>query len=189
MSANEQARWDAVYRKFQGQPLPAPDPLLLQFTPPPPETDAETRALDLAAGQGQNALWLAGQGYVVDVMDVSRVGLERGRAEAERRGLRSLNFFQIDLDHATLEANLYRLVCVFRYLKRDLFSQIRASVAPGGRVIYQTFNTEYLRTRYDANPDHLLHPGELGGYFADWKILYQSDDEHISQLVALKPEF
>lgn len=38
------------------------------------------RALDLAAGEGRNALWLAGFGWRVTAVDFSLVGLDKGRA-------------------------------------------------------------------------------------------------------------
>jgi SAM-dependent methyltransferase len=45
------------------------------------------RALDLAAGEGRNALWLAGQGWHVTAVDFSLVGLGKGR-EIESRHAR-----------------------------------------------------------------------------------------------------
>lgn len=45
------------------------------------------RALDLAAGEGRNALWLAQRGWQVTAVDFSRVGLDKGRALAARHGL------------------------------------------------------------------------------------------------------
>jgi len=43
------------------------------------------RAVDLAAGEGRNALWLAGRGWRVTAVDFSRVALEKGRALEERQ--------------------------------------------------------------------------------------------------------
>ncbi|MGZ4448001.1 class I SAM-dependent methyltransferase [Oryzihumus sp.] len=37
------------------------------------------RAVDLAAGEGRNAIWLAQQGWSVTAVDFSAVGLEKGR--------------------------------------------------------------------------------------------------------------
>ncbi len=42
------------------------------------------RALDLAAGEGRNALWLAEQGWQVSAVDFSLAGLDKGRALQER---------------------------------------------------------------------------------------------------------
>ena len=45
------------------------------------------RALDLAAGEGRNALWLARRGWQVTAVDFSSEGLRTGRSLQERAGL------------------------------------------------------------------------------------------------------
>ena len=45
------------------------------------------RALDLGAGEGRNAVWLAEQGWQVTAVDYSRVGIDKGRALAAQRGV------------------------------------------------------------------------------------------------------
>ena len=187
MTAHDRLHWDSVYReRIDGGSYPDPDPLLFQFTPPLRAGDTAT-ALDVAAGLGQNGLWLAAQGYVVDLVDCSRVALLHAKAEATRRDLRSANLLQRDLDGAAFEPQSYDLVCVFRFLSRDLMAPIRAAVRPGGRVIYQTFNTRFQEIKPGTNPHYLLGIGELSGFFGDWKLLHNSEPKHISQIVAVKP--
>jgi len=41
------------------------------------------RALDLAAGEGRNAIWLARQGWQVTAVDFASAGLDKGRTIAE----------------------------------------------------------------------------------------------------------
>lgn len=187
MSAEDRTRWNEVYRDNSVEGYPPPDPLLFEFTPPVMD-DREYRALDLASGVGQNGLWLAEQGYIVDLMDISRVGLLRAQTELGERDVHNVNLLPVDLDDYELEANRYDLVCVFRYLKRDLFTQIRRTICPGGRVIYVTFNKRYREVVPGFNSAFLLEIGELGGYFADWKILHHWEETHISRIVAIKPE-
>lgn len=45
---------------------------------------APGRAVDLAAGEGRNAIWLAEQGWQVTAVDFSLVGLDKGRETLER---------------------------------------------------------------------------------------------------------
>lgn len=45
------------------------------------------RAVDLAAGEGRNAIWLAQQGWQVDALDFSQVAVDRCAALAERAGV------------------------------------------------------------------------------------------------------
>lgn len=185
MSTQDRAKWDDRYHQRTGD-YPAPDPLLLLYTPPLlPKQKA--RALDLACGLGQNGLWLAQQGYTVDMMDISRVALRQAQAEINRRQLRHINLLQTDLDDTDFDEGLYDVVCVFRYLNRDLFPQIRACVAEGGRIIYETFNTRHQSDSALFNPAYLLDIEELPLHFEGWQILHQCDEENISQLVAVKP--
>ena len=64
---------------------------------------------------------------------------------------------------------------------------MRASVVPGGRVIYETFNVLYLDIVPEFNQEFLLGLGELEKLFDGWDILFQEEDDHISQIVARKP--
>lgn len=187
MSIEDRLRWDAIYAARNGQPYPPPEPLLFEYTPPLTE-DREYRALELAAGLAQNSLWLAQQGYIVDVMEISRVALQRVQAEMANRGLRNLNLMQTDLDTITLPDDYYDIVCVTRFLKRELFPLLKATTRPGGRVIYETFHTGYLQAVPGFNPAFLLQPGELLTFFADWDILFEMETDHSAQVVARKPE-
>jgi tellurite methyltransferase len=186
MSGTERVRWDTAYHELAEAAFPPTSPFLLEFAPPL-FLDREYRACDVASGMGQNGLWLAAQGYLVDLIDISRVALLRAQAEASRRGLHHLNLLPHDLEQNPLPEASYDLVCVFRYLQRDLFTPLRKSVVPGGRIIYETFNKRYLAQAADFNPVYCLELGELYGYFADWQVLHHSEDGHLSRIVALKP--
>lgn len=186
MTLHDRRRWDNTYRSRVSEPFPVPDPLLFPYVPAV-DPARGLRALDLAGGVGQNALWLAAQGYTVDLMDISRVALRRAQEEMGRRHLRNLNVLQVDLDHALISADTYDVVTVFRYLNRDLFPVLRTCVRPGGRIVYETFNSRVLSQRPDMNREYLLEPGELAGVFADWKRLYHVDGRSSTQLVAMRP--
>ena len=45
------------------------------------------RALDLAAGEGRNAIWLAQRGWTVTAVDFSQVGLDKGKQLADHAGV------------------------------------------------------------------------------------------------------
>jgi tellurite methyltransferase len=186
MAAQDRVRWDQVYKDRTDDPYPPPDPLLFEFTPPVLDGE-EHRALDVACGVGQNGLWLSAQGYLVDMVDVSRIALLRAQEVMTEREIRSVNLYQADLDTYEFPAETYHLVCVFRYLKRDMFPHLRQCVRPGGRIFYETFNRGYLDIVPGFNPAFLLEVGELAGYFADWKILHNINSRHTSSIVAVKP--
>ena len=186
MASEDRVRWDTIFRDRAKQPYPAPDPILLEQIAPVLDTDPAPRALDLAAGLGQNGIWLAEQGYQVDIMDISRVALERARQEMIVRNLRNINLLPIDIDSLELEQNAYNVVCVFRYLKRSTFSLLKLATRRGGRIIYETFNTRYLEQVPQFNKTFLLQDGELRRIFSDWDITLHEEDTHISRIVATK---
>jgi tellurite methyltransferase len=193
VSARDRVRWDEAYLARLNAPYPAPDPLLLLYTSPVAAGAGRT-ALDLAAGFGQNGLWLAEQGYVTDLVDISRVALQRAREEATRRGIRTINLMQVDTDDMVdaqsatrLDRESYDLVAVFRFLVRPLFGQLRDAIRPGGRIIYETFNCAYAAQVPPSDPAHLLEAGELRGYFEGWQVLLDQTRGPSSQFVAIKP--
>ncbi|MGZ8742499.1 MAG: class I SAM-dependent methyltransferase [Nocardioides sp.] len=62
------------------------------------------RALDLAAGEGRNALWLAERGWAVTAVDFSLVGLDKGRRiEAEHPHGRDLHIEWVHADVLSFE--------------------------------------------------------------------------------------
>lgn len=185
MSARDRAKWNAAYQAKAGAPYPHPDLLLLDYTPAAHRRDA--RALDLAGGRGQNGLWLASQGYTVDIMDISRVALDEALAVMTERKLRNVNLLAVDLDDFTLPPETYDVVCVFRFLDRRLFGDIANTVVSGGRIIYESFTLAYLNENPDFNPEFCLLDDELANVFEGWRIVLNTTDGSIAQFVARKP--
>jgi SAM-dependent methyltransferase len=79
----EAAEWDARYADSERVWSLGPNQFVeaaLGDLPP-------GRAVDLAAGEGRNAVWLASRGWEVTAVDFSHVALERGRATAPESGV------------------------------------------------------------------------------------------------------
>lgn len=184
MTDSDRARWDRRYADPSTRLGRAEHPLLAQYALPAPPG---ARALELACGLGQTALWLAEHGYTVHAIDISLTALRRARAEQVRRGVRGVTFIAADLDTFPLPRTTYDLVVVFRFLDRRLFPAIRACVRPGGLVIYETLNIRQRERMSTTCPEHMLQLGELPGYFAGWELLLARDEAHTSALVARKP--
>lgn len=129
-------------------------------------------ALDLAMGEGRNAIYLASRGYDVDGVDVNAEAVARVRAAARRLGA-PIRAVVGNVEDGTyiLPIETYDLIVVFHYLHRPLFNDIRDGLKPGGAVVYQTFTTEQPHFGRPADPAHLLRPGELKDVFADWETL------------------
>ncbi|MGW2832682.1 class I SAM-dependent methyltransferase [Streptomyces sp. NPDC001286] len=69
------------------------------------------RAVDLAAGEGRNAVWLAERGWEVDAVDFSGVALEKAERLAAGRGVR-LRTVRADLTGWTAPPATYGLALI-----------------------------------------------------------------------------
>jgi SAM-dependent methyltransferase len=85
------------------------------------------RALDLGAGEGRNAVWLAERGWRVTAVDFSAVALDKGRGLAQARGV-GVDWVLEDLRGYRPELVAYDLVLV-AYLQ--LLPAERAAVLRG----------------------------------------------------------
>ncbi len=148
------------------------------------------RALDLAMGEGRNALFAASLGYDVLGVDISEVGVQRANELAQERGL-SLKGEVADLDDWTILENTFDLVMCFYFLDRKLFEPIRKSLRPGGLVIFETFNQDHLKYT-DFKPEWVLDHNELIKEFYNYRILHyretDEDEKGASSILARKPE-
>ena len=100
---------------------------------------APGRALDLACGEGQNAIWLAALGWRVEGVDYSPVAIAKARARAERDGVAAV-FREADLVEYEPERETYDLVLLL-YLHlpaeehRLVLRRAAGAVAPGGTLV------------------------------------------------------
>lgn len=130
------------------------------------------RALDVAAGEGRHAIWLAQRGWEVTAIDFSAVGLAKGEAEARRRGLEIT--WVVD-DVTTWEPpHDYELVLVsFMHVTADVFSTLREYVAPGGHLLVVGHARRNLTEGVGGpqDPAMLLDPDQLRAAAGDLTVL------------------
>ncbi len=159
------------------------------------------RALDVAMGEGRHALYLAAQGFRVTGIDRDAAAVARARAKAGDRGL-SIDARVADLEREgrdLVEPGAFSLVVNFHYLQRDLIPRLRAALAPGGWILFETFTSDHprvSRTGRPSNPDFLLRRGELRTCFEDLSVVeYEEgvfptrdgDRQAVARLAAFKP--
>ena len=97
------------------------------------------RALDLACGEGRNAIWLAERGWKVSAVDFSDVALERGARLAAGRGV-GVEWLCEDLTQWEPPLGAFELVLI-SYLqvpgddRREVLARAAAALAPGGELL------------------------------------------------------
>ncbi len=101
---------------------------------------APGRALDLAGGEGRNAIWLASAGWDVELVEFSPVALDKARQLADHAGV-ELTLTEADLaeaDGSALELADLVLVIYLQLPPQDSrrVHQLAASLtAPGGTLL------------------------------------------------------
>jgi len=126
------------------------------------------KALDIAAGNGRNAIYLAGKGFSVDAVDISEIGL----AEFASRHP-EINAVCADLDQFEIAAARYDLIVNVKFLNRRLFPYIQEGLKAGGIVIFQTLlESQKVESKPGHCRDYLLRKNELLHAFLGLRILY-----------------
>lgn len=148
--------WDERYRSarriWSGDPNPQ---LVTEVTGRPPG-----RALDVGAGEGADAIWLARQGWAVVAADISGVALERAAqhardtapAEADR-----IEWRQVDLLASPPEPDSFDLVSAqFMQMPPEprtrLFTALITSVRAGGTLLVVGHHPSDLTTGVPRPP-------------------------------------
>jgi SAM-dependent methyltransferase len=91
-------------------------------------------ALDLAAGLGRHALWLADRGWQVSAVDVSEVAIGKLSEAAGQLNVK-INLFAVDAAEYDFEPSAFDLIVLFYHLDRGLFPKIVSALKPGGLFV------------------------------------------------------
>jgi SAM-dependent methyltransferase len=125
------------------------------------------RAIDIGAGEGRNALWLAEQGWEVTAVDFSNVAIDKGRQIAEHRGL-DLDWVVADLRDYVPPERSFDLVIEFYIqlaspLREEIWRRAAAAVAPGGTLLVVGHDLANLEHGYGGpqNPIALFTPDDV----------------------------
>ncbi|WP_433728791.1 class I SAM-dependent methyltransferase [Nocardia sp. CA-129566] len=140
---------------------------------PDGEAPGLPRALDLACGEGRNALWLATHGWHVHAVDYSQVGIDKGRTIATRlsRSVRNRISWQCadvtDLDAAGITGPYELVLMVFLHLsaeyRRPLVHRLPDLLAPGGTLLVLGHDSTNLTDGFGGpkDPSVLFTPSDI----------------------------
>src|SRR2546422_7972676 len=158
--------WDERYRRGEQAPK-EPTPLLRSAV----EHLSPGRALDLACGTGRHSIFLTERAWNVTAVDSSRIAIAILQQRASESGIAiDARVAELELSEVQIQPDVYDLICVFYYLQRDLFPEIRVGVKPGGSVVAAIHLNDGKPEARPSNPAFLLGRGELREFFRDWEI-------------------
>jgi SAM-dependent methyltransferase len=155
--------WDARHAAHDPIESADADPTLVEVA----ATLTHGAALDLGAGDGRNAVWLAAHGWRVTAVDFSAVALDRGRGLATKLGV-GVDWRREDLLAWTPPAASFDLVVLaFIHLpegeRRRVYASAGDAVAPGGTLLVVGHDRSNLRDGAGGprDPDVLFTPGDI----------------------------
>lgn len=130
MTDDRRARWNARYAEDNEVWRTEPDATIVSIVrgwPP-------GRALDLAAGEGRHAIWLADRGWQVTAVDYSSTGIANARAAA---GNRDIGWVVADVTQwEPPGGTAYDLIVIaFLHIPDAVFDRVAAWLAPGGALV------------------------------------------------------
>jgi cyclopropane fatty-acyl-phospholipid synthase-like methyltransferase len=144
--------YDETYGRVKGFFGNEPNEILKQYYG---ELDSTRPVLDIGAGQGRNALYLARKGYTVDAIDPSRVAIETIANIAEQENL-PLSVSQCGFETFVPQTDFYSGILIFgimQILKWEeidlLVKNIETWTSAGSLVFVTAFTTadpSYERT-------------------------------------------
>ena len=148
------------------------------------------KALDIGAGNGRHSIFLAEQGFSVDAIDISDIGLAKFAGRHPK-----IHAVCADLDTFEIPRNRYDLIVNIKYLNRRLFPYINEGLKAGGILIFETFLESGEDTEnQSACRDYLLRKNELLHAFLSLRILNyqegnkteQNETGQVASLVGIK---
>ena len=165
---SDQERWDKRYRARKFVLGEEPNLFLRRYI----RHLSRGKALDIAAGEGRNAVFLAQKGFEVDAVDISPLGLAKAKRLAKQAGVK-IHPCLADLDRFLIPAEQYDLISDFYFLSRRLIPKIRKGLRKGGKVIFETYLIDQrdLGTGGPRDPKYFLKHNELLRLFKGFRIL------------------
>lgn len=115
------------------------------------------RGLDLACGEGRNAVWLAESGWTMKGVDFSQVALDKAQKLAADRGV-NVDWEEADVLQYTPESNAYDLVLViYLHLQWEQIAQVlreaETALKSGGTFLLVGHDRTNLDSGYGGPPD------------------------------------
>ena len=125
------------------------------------------RALDLGAGEGRNAIWLAERGWRVTAVDFSGIALQKARRLADARGV-EVNWIEADLrSYSPARAAFDLVVLVYIHLpveeRRAVVRRAGDAVAAGGTLLVIGHDRSNIEEGYGGpqDPTILFSPDDI----------------------------
>jgi tellurite methyltransferase len=141
------------------------------------------KVLDIGGGEGRNALYFATKGFDVEVIDLSKAGLDKIEAKAKELNL-SIKVRVADITETGIDSTYDLIISsfMFHHLSKDealtLVQQMKEHVAPRGYIIISAFTKKSEFFENDPTTDR-YYPAlnEIKTLYNDWNIVQYDEEE------------
>ncbi len=155
----DKERWNEKYATL---PISLkPSPLLTEHID---EIGGES-VLDIAAGMGRHAGYLANLGFKVDAIEFSDTAISR------LSSIPGVRVIESDLDEIDDFPKSYDAILCFNYLNRRLFPIIKERLLPGAILLFETFVDDERNEGAPGKKEYLLEKNELLKVFGELYII------------------
>lgn len=165
--------WDKRYKEGFYDGASDPHELLKRFWHAMPGG----RVIDIAMGNGRDAIFLADKGFDVCGIEQSMEAIKIARQSAKK----NLSIICGDAGFLPFKQDTAEGILVFYFLLRNTMADIISILKKGGVLVYETFLKRQNDIDRRRNPDFLLDDGELISYFRGFEILFYEETISISE--------
>jgi SAM-dependent methyltransferase len=138
------------------------------------------RALDLAAGEGRNAVWLATKGWQVTALDFSAVGMAKADRLAADHGVDVETVVADVLTHPFEDERWDLVVVAYLQLpeaeRRDVVTRAATALAPGGTIVIVAHDLHNLERGWGGpqSPEVLYRAAETAGWLGGLDVVVRT---------------
>ena len=133
------------------------------------------KALEFGCGEGQNAIWLAERGWIVNAVDASASAVSEARDLAAAAGVGGTIVFDVaDVARWTPVSRYDLVFCTFGLPARGMgrsrmLEMAAAAVAPGGTILLTEFDASLRRDGWMAEK-YLVSVEELERHLSGFRV-------------------
>jgi SAM-dependent methyltransferase len=189
MSAHD---WDERYRTSELIWKAGPNQWVRQYT----QDLSPGTALDLASGEGRNAVWLAYRGWQVTAVDFSAVAIEKAKKLASQHGRRTTERIHWAIEDVlsyapTAEYNLVLVIYLHIHAeqRKAVLQRAAGAVSPGGRLLVVGHHTDNLTHGVGGppNPEILYTEDDVLADLAEFPNLLSRTAQRVERVIDGQP--
>ncbi len=171
----ERSRWEQIFSTSHYVYGKKPADILIEAEKFYPKQKG--LVLDIAMGEGRNAVYLAKKGFLVLGVDFSDAAIRKALQLAREYQVR-IKAVNADLREYEIDKNKYAMIININFLQRNLIPKIKIGLRSGGIVVFETYTVDQLKNEQGPRiaKEYLLEKGELKTAFEGFEFLFYSEN-------------